>query len=94
MGFAICGKSPSLQTFVYSAPVPPAVFTIRAIFATIAPVPDGWTAVGSGFDGGQYAQYYCNRRVDVRRQPGRYDPVVSGQQRHVPFPNLFMRRPL
>jgi hypothetical protein len=56
--YAICGKSPNLQTFVYSTPVPPAVFTIRPIFATIAPVPDGWTAVGSGFDGGQYAAYY------------------------------------
>jgi hypothetical protein len=59
MGFAICGNSPSLQTFVSSAPVPPAVFTIRGIYSTIGLVPDGWTAVGSGFDGGQYAQYYA-----------------------------------
>ena len=56
--FAICGKSPTLQAFVYSAPVPSAAFGTRPIFSVIAPVPDGWTAVGSGFDGGQYAEYY------------------------------------
>jgi hypothetical protein len=56
--FAICGKSSNLQTFVYTAPVPPSTFTARPLFSVIAPVPDGWTAVGSGFDGGQYAEYY------------------------------------
>jgi hypothetical protein len=51
---AVCGNAPSLQTFVYSRTLPTIAFG-GAPFSVFAPIPDGWTAVGSGFDGGQYA---------------------------------------
>jgi hypothetical protein len=50
---AVCGNAPSLQTYVYSRTLPTIAFGISP-FTLFAPVPDGWTAVGSGFDGGQY----------------------------------------
>lgn len=53
---AVCGKAPSLQTYVYSATLPTIAFGISP-FSIFSPVPDGWTAVGSGFDGGQYGRY-------------------------------------
>jgi hypothetical protein len=64
---AICGKAPALQTFVYSAPIPSAVFGARTPFTVFAPVPDGWTAVGSGYDGGQYGDF---RSTDLWMQDG------------------------
>ena len=55
---AICGNAPSLQTYIYSSTVPPsAAFGSKALFSVFGPVPDGWTAVGSGFDGTQYSQF-------------------------------------
>lgn len=54
---AVCAKAPSLQAYVYSAPIPPAAFSVATPFSVFAPVPDGWTAVGSGYDGGQYGDY-------------------------------------
>ena len=53
---AICGKAPSLQAFVYSVSSPQVAFGIKP-FSIFSPVPDGWMAVGSGFDGGQYGHY-------------------------------------
>ena len=50
--YSVCGKAPSLQTFVYSAPLT-IVFT--GAFSVYGAVPDGWTAVGSGFDTGSFA---------------------------------------
>ncbi len=50
IAYALCGKGPSVQTFVYSAPVPQGVFGFTTAFSIFAPIPDGWTAVGTGFD--------------------------------------------
>jgi hypothetical protein len=36
------------------------VFSVKTPFTVFAPVPDGWTAVGSGFDGGQYGEYWAS----------------------------------
>jgi hypothetical protein len=58
--FGLCGKAPGLQAFIYSVPVPQAAFKVKTPFSIFAPVPDGWTAVGSGFDGGQYAEYFAS----------------------------------
>jgi hypothetical protein len=56
--YAVCGKAPSLQTFVYSATVPPAgAFGTKTAFSIFGPVPDGWTAVGVGADTGTSAQF-------------------------------------
>jgi hypothetical protein len=57
ISYGICGKAPALQTFVYSVPVPQGVFRVATPFSIFAPVPDGWTAVSSGFDGGRYGTY-------------------------------------
>jgi hypothetical protein len=57
LAFAYCGNGPSVQTFVYSVPVAPASFGFPTAFSIFAPVPDGWTTVGTGYDGGQYGQY-------------------------------------
>lgn len=46
VAYAICGNVPQLQTFVYSSPT--AFGNFDSVFG---PVPDGWSAVGSGFDG-------------------------------------------
>src|SRR6185295_18594479 len=50
--YSVCGKAPSLQTFVTSAPLK---IAFTAAFSVYGAVPDGWTAVGSGFDTGSYA---------------------------------------
>src|SRR5262249_23995094 len=56
--YAICGKAPSLQTFVYSSTVPSAgAFGTRTAYSVFGPIPDGWSAVGTGFDPGPSAQY-------------------------------------
>jgi hypothetical protein len=55
--FAICGKAPTVQTFVYSTRPPAPAFGTKTPFTIFAPIPDGWTAVGAGFDGGAYGQY-------------------------------------
>jgi hypothetical protein len=70
---AVCGKAPSLQTYVYSAPIPSAVFGVRTPFTVFAPVPDGWTAVGSGYDGGQFGDYSAS---DLWMQDGN---IVNAQ---------------
>ena len=58
IGFGICGNAPSLQTYIYSVPVPQqGPFGYRPPFSIFAPVPDGWTAVVSGFDGGPHGHY-------------------------------------
>lgn len=54
MSYSICGKAPSLQTYVYSVPTTRGAFGNTGSFSIFAPVPDGWTAVGTGFDGGLY----------------------------------------
>jgi len=59
-GVAICGIAPTLQAYVYSAPIPPSVFSVKTPFSVIAPVPDGWTAVSAGYDGGQYGEFMAN----------------------------------
>src|SRR5262249_21683837 len=64
---AVCGKAPSLQAFVYSGPVPQDAFGVPASFSVFAPIPDGWTAVGAGFDGGPYGHYSA---LDVWMQDG------------------------
>jgi hypothetical protein len=48
ISYAVCANVPSLQTFVYSSPT--AFGNFDSVFG---PVPDGWTAVGSGFDGAE-----------------------------------------
>ena len=50
--FSVCGKAPSLQTFVYSAPL---AIAFTAAFSVYGAVPDGWTAVGLGIDTGSFA---------------------------------------
>jgi hypothetical protein len=72
--FGICGNAPALQTFVYSVPVPQAIFGTKTPFAIFAPVPDGWTRVGSGFDGGQYGDYVMS---DLWMQDGIVPGMLS-----------------
>jgi hypothetical protein len=55
--YAVCGKAPTLQTFVYSATVPAGTFGTKTPFSVFGPVPDGWTAVGTGFDTGPSATF-------------------------------------
>ncbi len=55
--YALCGKAPSMQSFIYATASPPSVFGIPTAFSIFAPVPDGWTAVNMGYDGGTIAQY-------------------------------------
>src|SRR5262249_26986079 len=74
VAFTICGNVPSLQTFVYSVPVPQGAFGNKTPFAIVGPGPDGWSAVGSGFDGGPYGQH---RWWDLWMQDG---IVVDMQQ--------------
>jgi hypothetical protein len=89
----VCGKSPNLQTFVYAAPVPQSSFSARPIFSVIATVPDGWTAVGSGFDGGQYAEYYT---TDVWMSDGNMVDMIQWYPVNSTYlsPTCDMRRPL
>jgi hypothetical protein len=67
ISYSICGKAPSLQTFVYSAPTTRGAFGSTNPFSIFAPVPDGWTAVGSGFDGGAYG---ASSAIDAWVQDG------------------------
>ena len=55
--FALCGNAPTARTFVYSVPAPQGAFGFRTPFSIFAPVPDGWRAIGIGFDLGRYGQY-------------------------------------
>jgi len=49
--YALCGKAtPGLQTFVYSVPVPQGAFGFTKPLTIFSAVPDGWTAMGVGFD--------------------------------------------
>ena len=54
---ALCGKAPTMQAYIYSVTAPGAAFGIPTAFSIFAPVPEGWTAVGSGYDGGSAAHY-------------------------------------
>jgi hypothetical protein len=54
VSYGICGKVPPLQTYIYSVPTVKGTFASPAQFSIFAPIPDGWTAVGTGFDGGLY----------------------------------------
>jgi hypothetical protein len=71
VGYGLCGKAPALQTFVYSAPTVP-----ETAFSIFGAVPDGWTAVGSGFDGGLYG---LDKGLDAWMQDG---TVVNLQAWH------------
>jgi Repeat of unknown function (DUF5648) len=60
----VCGKVSGLQTFVYSASVPPAQFS-KTAFSIFAPVPEGWAALGQGYAGGNdrdfwYGDYFAS----------------------------------
>ena len=57
VAFALCGKAPSMQSFIYAVTSPPASFGQPTPFSIFAPVPEGWTAVNMGYDGGTIAQY-------------------------------------
>ncbi len=63
----VCGKAPGLQAFVYSTPVPQGTFGVPNPLSVFASVPDGWTAVGMGYDLGQYGQYLA---IDTWNQDG------------------------
>ena len=54
ISYSICAKAPLLQTYIHSVPTVKGAFSSTAPFSIFAPIPDGWTAVGSGFDGGSY----------------------------------------
>jgi hypothetical protein len=79
--FAVCGKATSVQTFVYSFPVPQGAFGFTTAFSIFAPVPDGWSTVGLGFDLGPYGVYAASdfwmrdgNIVDVLQ----WDPSTTG----------------
>jgi hypothetical protein len=69
--YGLCGKASSLQTFIYSAPTVP-----ETAFSIFGAVPDGWTAVGSGFDSGLYG---ADKGLDAWMQDG---TVVNLQAWH------------
>ncbi len=49
--YAVCGNAlPGAQTVVYSNSVPQGVFGFPTPFSVYAPVPDGWSAIGAGWD--------------------------------------------
>ena len=60
VAFALCGKAPSMRAYIYAATSPPAAFGEPTPFSIFAPVPDGWTAVNMGYDGGTIAQYLAS----------------------------------
>jgi hypothetical protein len=72
--YAVCGKASGLQTYIYSAPVPPGAFGSRTPFSVFAPVPDGWTAVGTGFDVGSNGQFL---HLDLWMQDGNIIDVLQ-----------------
>jgi len=57
MAYALCGNAPSMKTYIYAAASPPAAFGLPTPFTIYAPVPDGYTAVNMGWDGGSVALY-------------------------------------
>ena len=60
VAYALCGKAPTMRTYIYSVSAPGATFGLPTAFSIYAPVPDGWTAVGSGYDGGSTAHYLAS----------------------------------
>jgi hypothetical protein len=73
VSYSICGRAPSLQAFIYSVPTIKGAFSSPNPFSIFAPVPDGWTAVGTGFDGGLYGSLSA---IDAWMQDG---TIVSMQ---------------
>lgn len=71
---ALCGKAPALRTYIYSVTAPGFAFGTPTPFSIFAPVPEGWTAVGMGYDGAQVANYLAS---DVWMEDG---TVVSALQ--------------
>ena len=63
VGTTICGKVPGAQTFVYSTNAPQGAFGYKTPFKIFAPVPDGWTAIGSGFAGGRNREFWYAERT-------------------------------
>ena len=55
--YAICGKAPTMKTFISAINAPGSAFGVAAPFSVYGAVPEGYTTVGSGFDGGGVAQY-------------------------------------
>ncbi len=74
VAYAVCGKAPALQSYIYAVSAPGAVFGVPTAFSIYAPVPQGWAAVASGFDGGDAGSYLS---TDVWMDDG---IVVSAQQ--------------
>jgi hypothetical protein len=60
IGFALCGKAPSMKAYIYAVASPPSAFGQPIQFSIFAPVPEGWTAVNMGYDGGTIAQYLAS----------------------------------
>jgi hypothetical protein len=55
--YAICGKAPTMTTFISAINAPGSAFGQPTPFSVYGAVPGGYTTVGSGFDGGGIAQY-------------------------------------
>ena len=79
IAYAICGKAPSLQTFVYSARVPQGIFGTATPFSIFAPVPEGWAALGAAFDSSSYG---LSSSIDAWLQDG---TVVGALQWYPPM---------
>ncbi|MEO7158766.1 MAG: hypothetical protein ABI039_14465 [Vicinamibacterales bacterium] len=60
VAYALCGKAPTMRVYISSVSAPGAAFGIPTQFSIFAPVPEGWTAVGSGYDGGPAAHYVAS----------------------------------
>jgi len=55
--YALCGKASQMKSYIYSAASPPSAFGLPVEFTMYAPVPDGWSTVGLGYDGGAPAPF-------------------------------------
>jgi hypothetical protein len=60
VAYALCGKSPAMQAYIYAVNAPGITFGVATPFSIFAPVPEGMTAVGMGYDGGQVAHYVAS----------------------------------
>jgi hypothetical protein len=60
VAFALCGKAPTLRAYIYAVSAPGSAFGSPTPFSIFAPVPEGWTAVGMGYDGGNVANYLAS----------------------------------